>query len=241
MKYCMKSHKGMKRSSNEDCYGVVSGCRLRAFVIADGMGGHCAGEVASSLAVEKAGELIKECMDSLCAREVPRILKSVISRINAAVYERSLTDHNCFGMGTTIIVALFYDKMLYGGHVGDSRAYVINGGEIKQITKDHSYVEELLRDGYISEDEAKNHPKRNVITRAIGTMPHVDADIFQYEPEKGDIFLLCTDGLTNMLDDEYIKGEVLGKRDLCKACEGLIDAANKRGGHDNITVILVKP
>jgi protein phosphatase len=202
------------------------------FAVADGMGGAQAGEIASKLA---AAALEDTDSGGLSGEE--RVV-SVIQEANRRVYERSNEDPNASGMGTTITVALVEDAGVTIGHVGDSRAYRYRDGGIEQITDDHSLVNELMKSGKLSPEEAETHPQRSVITRALGTDPDVDVDSFTLETQEGDVFLLCSDGLTTMVDDDEIR-DVLEKYrgDLDRATKSLVSAANRGGGEDNITVI----
>jgi protein phosphatase len=189
------------------------------------MGGAQAGEVASKLA---AGAVKERGAD----------VESLIQEANRRVHQRSLEDPNTSGMGTTLTVAEVEDGVVSIGHVGDSRAYLVRDGNLEQLTEDHSLVGELMRTGKLSAEEAETHPQRSMITRALGTDPNVDVDIFSVEPRTGDLFLLCSDGLTSMVDDREILRVVEEKRgDLDGLVKALIKAANKGGGEDNITVI----
>ncbi len=221
------SHTGRKRRHNEDAYV----CEPPLFAIADGMGGARAGEVASSLAAAavQAGEANGDGKDRVAA---------LIQAANRSVYERSSQDAEVAGMGTTMTVALVEDAGVTFGHVGDSRAYVLRDGSLEQLTDDHSLVAELVRGGKLSAEEAEHHPQRSVITRALGTDPDVDVDTFTVDPREGDVFVLCSDGLTDMVGDDEI-GEVLSaqRERLDEAAEELVRRANKAGGQDNITVI----
>jgi protein phosphatase len=226
--YARASDTGRKRRRNEDSY-VVAPPR---FAVADGMGGAQAGEVASRLA---AGAL-----EEADARELagPERLASVIREANRRVFERASSDPATSGMGTTMTVALVGEEGVTIGHVGDSRAYVVRDGRLEQLTEDHSLVNELLKSGKLSREEADVHPQRSVITRAVGTDPDVDVDAFVVEASEGDIFLLCSDGLTDMVDDEDILETVERHRDdLDRVTKALVSAANRGGGEDNITVI----
>ena len=202
------------------------------FAVADGMGGAQAGEIASKLAAAAL-----EDTDSGALSGEDRVT-SLIQEANRRVYERSNEDPNASGMGTTITVALVEDSGVTIGHVGDSRAYRYRDGSIEQITEDHSLVNELMKSGKLSPEEAETHPQRSVITRALGTDPDVDVDSFTVEAHVGDVFLLCSDGLTTMVDDDDILG-VLERYhdDLDRATKSLVSAANRGGGEDNITVI----
>jgi PPM family protein phosphatase len=226
--YAVSSDTGRKRRRNEDSYVVAP----PLFAVADGMGGAQAGEIASKLA---AAALEETDSGGLSGEE--RVV-SVIQEANRRVYERSNEDPNASGMGTTITVALVEDAGVTIGHVGDSRAYRYRDGGIEQITDDHSLVNELMKSGKLSPEEAETHPQRSVITRALGTDPDVDVDSFTLEAQEGDVFLLCSDGLTTMVDDDEIR-EVLEKYrgDLDRATRSLVSAANRGGGEDNITVI----
>src|SRR5919201_3647498 len=218
---------GKKRRRNEDAY--VAGPPL--FAIADGMGGAQAGELASSLAAGavRGGEGI--------GSGESRVVE-LIQEANRRVYQRSSEDAAVSGMGTTMTVALVEDGVVSFGHVGDSRAYLIRDGRLEQLTEDHSLVAELVRSGKLSPEEAETHPQRSVVTRALGTDPDVDVDTFLVEAKPGDLFLLCSDGLTSMVDDDTIVAEIQRNREnLRTAAKALVRAANRGGGEDNITVV----
>jgi serine/threonine protein phosphatase PrpC len=220
---------GRKRRHNEDSYV----CEPPLFAIADGMGGAQAGEVASGLA---ADALREETADGLSPEE--RVV-ALIREANRRVFESASEDRSRSGMGTTATVALVHDHHVTIGHVGDSRAYLLRDGRLEQVTPDHSLVAELVRSGKLSPEEAESHPQRSVITRALGTEPDVDVDTFEVEAHAGDVFLLCSDGLSSMVDDARL-GEILdrARADLDRAARELVDAANRAGGDDNITVVL---
>jgi serine/threonine protein phosphatase PrpC len=219
---------GRKRRRNEDAYV----CEPPLFAIADGMGGAQAGEVASRL----AAAALKESGAKTLGGE--RRISDLIQEANRRVYDRSSTDPNTSGMGTTITVALVENGNVAFGHVGDSRAYLIRDGRMEQVTEDHSLVNELMKSGKLSREEAETHPQRSVITRALGTDPDVDADTFTIEARAGDVFLLCSDGLTDMVAEREILGLVERNRsDLDAALKSLVKAANRSGGEDNITVV----
>ncbi len=218
---------GRKRRRNEDAYVVEP----PLFAIADGMGGAQAGEVASRLAAAALRE------NAAVGGGEDRIL-DLIQEANRRVYDRSSTDPNTSGMGTTITVALVGDGTVSFGHVGDSRAYLIRDGQIEQLTEDHSLVNELVKSGKLSEEEAEMHPQRSVITRALGTDPDVDVDTFSVSAQTGDVFLLCSDGLTDMVAQEDILEVVERNRaDMDATVKALVKAANRGGGEDNITVV----
>ena len=215
------SDPGRRRRRNEDSYVIDP----PLFAVADGMGGAQAGEVASKLAagaVEARGADVEE----------------LIQEANRRVHQRSIEDPNASGMGTTLTVASVENGMVSIGHVGDSRAYLVRDGRLEQVTEDHSLVGELVRSGKLSAEEAETHPQRSVITRALGTDPDVDVDMFPIETHPGDLFLICSDGLTTMVDDRKILQLVEEHRgDLQSLVKALIKAANRGGGEDNITVV----
>ncbi len=219
---------GRKRRGNEDSFV----CRPPLFAIADGMGGARAGEVASALA---AGALEDSNHGS-----GERYLSGLIQEANRRVHERASTDASTSGMGTTMTVALVEsDGSLTIGHVGDSRAYRLRGDRLEQLTDDHSLVGELVRRGELSPEAAEAHPQRSVITRALGTDADVDVDTFSVETEAGDLYLICSDGLSDMVDRETIERILRdGRPDLDGAARALVQAANRAGGEDNITAIL---
>jgi serine/threonine protein phosphatase PrpC len=221
------SHPGRKRRHNEDSYVV----QPPLFAVADGMGGAKAGEVASGLAAAAVQEIENE--ESGEAR-----VAALIEEANRRVFTRASEDRDASGMGTTMTVALIEDDHVAIGHVGDSRAYLIRDGRLEQLTDDHSLVAELVRSGKLTPEEAESHPQRSVITRALGTEADVDVDTFSVEAAAGDLFLLCSDGLTTMVDDQTILDAVERHRpNLEAAAKALINAANRGGGEDNITVV----
>jgi serine/threonine protein phosphatase PrpC len=221
------SDPGRRRRRNEDSY-VVS---PPLFAVADGMGGAQAGELASRLAVEAMGEEQESSGEERLA--------VLIREANRRVFARSHEDAAASGMGTTMTAALVGDDgTVTIGHVGDSRAYLLRGDRIEQLTEDHSLVAELVRTGRLSAEEAETHPQRSVITRALGTDPDVEVDVFTVQTEPGDLFMLCSDGLTTMVDDEEIRSTIgEGREDLGAAARELVGRANRGGGEDNITVI----
>jgi len=225
-----ETHAGRKRRRNEDTFV----CDPPLFAVADGMGGAQAGELASSL----AAAALRDRDDRDRGGEA-RVLE-LIQEANRRVHQRALDDAAVSGMGTTMTVALLEpDGTVTIGHVGDSRAYLLRDGELEQLTDDHSLVAELVRRGELSPEEAEVHPQRSVITRALGTDPDVDVDAFPVSSQPGDVFLLCSDGLTTMVDGATIAAIVHRFRgDLRRATHALIDAANDHGGEDNITAVL---
>ena len=202
------------------------------FAVADGMGGAKAGEVASGLAAAAVQESDGEGQSGEAR------VAALIEEANRRVFRRASEDREASGMGTTMTVALVEDDKVAIGHVGDSRAYLIRNGRLQQLTDDHSLVAELVRSGKLTPEEAEAHPQRSVITRALGTEADVDVDTFSVEATEGDLFLLCSDGLTTMVDDEAILDAVRQNRpNLEHAAKALVNAANREGGEDNITVV----
>ncbi len=222
---------GRKRRRNEDAYVLDS----PLFVVADGMGGARAGEVASRLAAAAFREY-HEADDLPGEERIP----AIVQEANRRIYARSQEDAQASGMGTTVTAALLDGGRLIIGHVGDSRAYRLHDGELTQLTEDHSLVADLVRSGRLTPEEAEAHPQRSVITRALGTDPEVDVDALVVEAEPGDIYLLCSDGLTTMVTDDAILRIVEGAPSLEEAARELVRAANRGGGEDNVTVILFR-
>ncbi len=222
------SDTGRRRRRNEDQYVCVP----PLFAVADGMGGAQAGEVASGLAAAVLNEADGE------ERGEERVA-SLIQEANRRVFQRSSEDESTSGMGTTMTVALVDGDTIAFGHVGDSRAYRVRGGVLEQLTDDHSLVGELVRSGRLSPEEAESHPQRSVITRALGTEPDVDVDTFTIQAEPDDLYLLCSDGLTDMVSPRELQSLLVEHAsDLDAAARVLVDAANAGGGEDNITVVL---
>jgi PPM family protein phosphatase len=220
---------GRKRRRNEDAFVLEP----PLFAVADGMGGAQAGEVASRLAAAAFREFHEA--DELGPEER---VKAIIQEANRRIYDRAASDSNASGMGTTITAALLESAQVFLGHVGDSRAYRIHEGQLEQVTEDHSLVGDLMRSGRLTPEEAEAHPQRSVITRALGTDPEVDVDVFAVDAGPGDVFLLCSDGLTTMVSDEDILRIVAGAGNLDEAAKALVKAANRGGGEDNVTVVL---
>jgi protein phosphatase len=218
---------GRRRRGNEDAYV----CEPPLFAIADGMGGAQAGEVASRLAAAVLRDAHGEDLTE-------QRLVELIQEANRRVFQRSSEDEATAGMGTTMTVALLDGDSIIFGHVGDSRAYRVRDGELEQLTDDHSLVGELVRSGKLSAEEAEVHPQRSVITRAVGTEPDVDVDTLTVSTQPGDVYLLCSDGLTDMIPDREISSLLGGGGDLDQAARKLVAAANAGGGEDNITVVL---
>lgn len=230
---------GRKRKNNQDTVGVYrnqSGVTLA--IVADGMGGHQAGDTASYLAVTGLGEVWEQTMltqkDEVCDWLVEHIQEE-----NARIFDKGSTHPEMFGMGTTIVSTVILENELILAHVGDSRAYIVRDSDIKQLTDDHSLVNELIKTGEISAEMAANHPKKNILVRSIGVPGEVDVDISSVTCQSNDMILLCSDGLTNMLTNEEIKQVVLNGQPLPSRVNELIEQANEAGGTDNITVLLI--
>lgn len=220
---------GRQREANEDSYFA----RDPLFAVADGMGGAQAGEVASQIAVEAL-----ENVAATAAEPPEELLRRTVQDANQRIFELAQSDSSRSGMGTTLTAALLRGDEISFGHVGDSRAYVYRDGKLKQITNDHSLVEELRRQGRLTRDQAAEHPQRSVITRALGPEPQVEVDTMTFRTQPGDVFLLCSDGLTTMLSDEDLIAILRREGDLKRTARRLVKAANDRGGRDNITVVL---
>lgn len=231
---------GKKRKLNQD-YVYTSelpvGSLPNLFLVADGMGGHKAGDYASRCAIETIVDYVESSLDN----GVIAVLEKAIRRANYVVRQQAMSDEAYNGMGTTIVAATIEDNKMCVANVGDSRLYVVGDREIRQITRDHSLVEEMVRMGGLKREQARSHPKKNIITRAIGAEDELNVDFFKVTLEPGDIVLMCSDGLTNMIEDEEIRMILQGQRDLASKAEGLVNAANNNGGKDNIAVVLIDP
>ena len=230
---------GMVRQVNQDYVFATDrplGILQNLFVVADGMGGHQAGDYASKYTVEVLQRELKMSE----GEDVEKCLVAAIKTANREIIKEASRDEHLRGMGTTVVAATIMNQMMYFANVGDSRLYLINQG-IQQLTKDHSLVEEMVRLGGIKPEEAKHHPDKNIITRAIGAKADVDADFYEHRLKRGDIILMCTDGLSNMVEDEELFHIVQGGRDIVEAGQALVDAAKENGGTDNIGVVLVEP
>jgi serine/threonine protein phosphatase PrpC len=233
------THIGNVRNINEDKFYIGE---PYLFIIADGMGGHKAGEIASSNAVDFIKDMLLDDLknDGIDKLDMPdRIVEAVIGA-NKHVYNKSLTDKELLGMGTTIVCMVIYENKAYIANVGDSRLYIIRNNSIVQITHDHSYVAELLKAGNITEEEAIHHSKKNLITRAVGYQEHVEVDIQITEIFESDILLMCTDGITNMISDLEVMEIIKSNDDINKNCNYIVEEANRRGGFDNSTLIIIK-
>ena len=240
MKTFSMTHIGQRREMNQD-YMFTSetavGNLPNLFLVADGMGGHAAGDYASRFTVEKLVELIGKSNEN----EPVAIMKSAVSMTNSMLLTEAHADPAKSGMGTTIVAATVIGNTLYAANVGDSRLYVI-GEKIQQITRDHSLVQEMVRMGELDPEQARKHPKKNIITRALGAEKTVDIDFFDLKLEPGDVILMCSDGLSNMVEDSQLRKIISDtSTDLDEKGRILIREANRNGGKDNIAIVLVEP
>jgi serine/threonine protein phosphatase PrpC len=230
------SDRGRKRPTNEDSFGFS--VEHGVFVVCDGMGGAAAGEIASSLAVDEILSHLAKTREP--GVPLPDLAEKAVCAANEAIYARAERNQRLHGMGTTLVALLVEERRAWVFNVGDSRCYRLRGDRLEQITLDHSLVEEQVRMGRITEAEALRSPLRNVITRALGTQNCVTPDSFELEAEPGDVFLLCSDGLTRELSDPSVESILKANTALEDRCTRLIEAAKKAGGHDNITCVLVQ-
>ena len=231
MKYGVKSHVGKVRSKNQDSYLTLKEDDY-ILAVADGMGGHRAGEVASAIAIETIRQYQGQQED------IRQMLNDIIITANENIIEQQRENPEYKGMGTTLTIALVRDDLLYIGHVGDSRAYLFRNQDLLQITTDHSLVNELLKSDQITEEEARNHPQKNILLQALGTEKDLEPEVSCFSLEESDLVLLCTDGLTNMLTEDEICQVLEGEECLQDKVEILVEQANEEGGLDNITVVL---
>lgn len=244
LRFALKSHPGKVRPLNEDAVGADPNIGL--FVLADGLGGYNAGEVASTMAVSSLlsvlGERLEEAHRSADGNFDPsRALHDALVARNEEIFHAALHSSLYEGMATTAVVAWFLGGRLWVAHAGDSRLYRLRGGTLSQVTRDHSFSQELLDAGMISEEEARVLPAKNLVTRAVGASPTLEPEVHDYELEAGDIILMCSDGLTEMISDEHISALMCADEDnIAQAARQLIDNANEAGGRDNCSVILVR-
>lgn len=236
-----KTDIGRVRKINQDCFDFqVMDSQFSYAVVCDGMGGTKAGEVASSLACQMVKESITQnYKQNLSKDEIKNLVINSVKFSNEKILEKSAENKRYLGMGTTIVLAAVHNNIVHVAHIGDSRAYIISGDKIEQLTKDHSMVQEMVESGEITSEQAKNHPKKNIITRALGVNKEIETDYISKDLKENDILFLCTDGLSNYIEDneilEYIKcfnGQEIVDR--------LVDKANDLGGNDNITALILK-
>ncbi len=240
---------GLQRDHNEDSYALLSEYGL--YVVADGMGGHRSGDVASRIATDSISEFFRStanddatwpiAFDANLTEDENRLLSGILIA-NRRIFERSIRSRECAGMGTTVVGAVFSKRRsrLYVGHVGDSRAYRVRAGAIQQLTRDHSLINDYLMAMPEMTEEQRAELPKNVITRALGMHDNVNVDLMSDEPRVGDVYLLCSDGLSGMMTDEQIRDAITSSRDTSEMCRRLITQANEQGGDDNITVLVVR-
>ena len=227
---------GRRRSANEDCFALAP--ELGLYLVADGMGGHTAGQVASALAADAAVSALR-ALEGATATLTEK-LRHAVAAANREIFSAAEEKSELTGMGTTLVALLSGDGRVALAHVGDSRAYLVRGGRIRQLTDDHSLVAELVRRHEISPHDALDHPHRHILTRALGVRRSVEPDLAEMTPVPGDVFVLCSDGLTGLVSADEIAKAVVDHEDLELACANLIDCANSRGGDDNITVLCAR-
>ena len=238
MQYFGLSNKGMVRGSNEDFFHVPQDTDDKTFfIVADGMGGENAGEVASCLAVSSAAVYLNE--NFYKENDVAILLRKALNSANKVVFETARSDVNYSSMGTTMVCAVIKNDQVFVANVGDSRCYIVTENNLEQISIDHSFVQEMVDKGMLTVDEAENHPNKNLITRAIGVAKFVNVDVFVKKWKKGDKILLASDGLTGMVHASEISKIINESSDCEKAVNKLIESANNAGGRDNITAVLI--
>ena len=238
------THPGMVRSHNED--SLAADAELGLAVLADGMGGYNAGEVASGIAVELIRSEMKKALasrkpEALNGADAERLIEAHAARANTAIYRASQSQPHYSGMGTTLVVALWHDDRLSVGHIGDSRLYRLRDGALEQITRDHSLLQEQIDSGMITKEQARHSQNKNLVTRAVGIDPEVETEVHTYSVQPGDVYLLCSDGLSDMVTDEDVQLTLSSlAANLPLAAEQLVQLANDNGGRDNVSVILVR-
>jgi serine/threonine protein phosphatase PrpC len=230
---------GRIRKGNEDSLHASANAYRGLFIVADGMGGHAAGEVASEMAVEMLSHQLADLND-LQGPDAYKRVAGALRSANRAVYERTRTERDKLGMGSTVSALLLSEKRYLVGHVGDSRIYLVRDGQMHQLTKDHSLVQEQVDAGLLTPEQARRHPQSNVITRCIGMADDIDPDVFDGEARVGDAFLLASDGLTGMVEDRRIQQLLLSRAKPERIVDALIQEANINGGNDNITAVVVR-
>lgn len=234
-----RSDVGMIRSGNEDNYQISATSQHGLFVVADGMGGHAAGEVASEMAVQTVDRELQGVRDLDDTNSGGKLAEAV-KKANRTIHDRTITEVDKQGMGTTVSVLLMTVTKYLIGQVGDSRVYLLRDGALQQLTKDHSYVQEQVDAGFLTPEQARYHPYSNVITRCVGASPEVEPDVYSGEARIGDLFLVASDGLTGMVDDRRLQMLLMSRAEPDRKVHALIAEANGRGGLDNITAIIVQ-
>jgi len=240
--WCARTDTGYVRDNNEDAVAVNAARGLA--VLADGMGGYNAGEIASAMAVERVMELLGQWLEKVGAAARPqaiaRAMQRCVAQANRAIFEAACEHADFAGMGTTLVVAALHEKTLLIGHIGDSRAYRLRGGVLQQLTCDHTLLQEHIDLGLMTEEEAAISPYRGLLTRALGVQDDAPLDVQMQTVEPGDLYLLCSDGLTDMLDASALATALTGDAPLATQAQTLLDMANAQGGHDNISLILCR-
>jgi protein phosphatase len=248
VRFAGETNIGLKRQHNEDNYVVPEDQRLA--IVADGMGGHASGEVASKLAVETVAEHFRATaedaemtwpykLDHSDRYEANRLVNG-IKLANLKIYDRAQKDEHCHGMGTTVVASMFLDDKVLIGHVGDSRVYRFREGQLVQLTEDHSLLNDYIKMKKLGPDEAHKFPHKNVIVRALGMKESVQVDLLADSHRLGDVYLLCSDGLSGMVDDAELADILANEPDLDAACDRMVQTANRNGGIDNITCVLAR-
>ncbi|MDQ0217126.1 Stp1/IreP family PP2C-type Ser/Thr phosphatase [Peribacillus cavernae] len=241
MKAVFRTDRGKIRQHNEDNGGIfINPEGVRFAVVADGMGGHRAGDVASSMTVEHIHNTWNETVSVNTPQEAESWLREKIEHVNRKIFEHSEQNSEYQGMGTTIVAAICTDKFATIANIGDSRCYLNNESGFKQVTEDHSLVNELVRSGQITREDAEHHPRKNVLVRALGTEKNVDMDISTIVFEEGDVLLLCSDGLSNKVSEKEMVEIITAETNLEEKADSFIELANLYGGEDNITLVLVQ-
>lgn len=242
MKFFGATHIGMKRSSNQDAFTAIPfGKDGVCAVLCDGMGGVSGGQIASSLAVETIAAIVKSReKDQMDGDYIKSFMLEAIDAANRRIYQTGDTQEQFHGMGTTLELVICHQSNAYIAHIGDSRVYLLAEGDISQVSRDHSLVQEMIERGELTPEQARAHPRKNIITRALGAGESVDTDFYEMELFAGDLLLLCSDGLTNMVEDDKICKILQAEAPLDNCPQRLIEAANAAGGTDNITVVVIK-
>jgi PPM family protein phosphatase len=240
MRYATATDKGLVRGNNEDFHAALAVGDDAVFVIADGMGGHAVGELASRTAVEYVlSSLPRELEAARTKKEIEDVLHLMVEKANVKVYLESLDKNENRGMGTTLTIAVIRDWRLYLSHIGDCRAYMLHGSQLDRLTADHTLVQELVDTGSITEEEAMTHPKRHVLIKSLGVNEYMSPDTYSFDISEGDLIMMCSDGLYGFVTETEIRTILRRHKDLNACASQLINAANKAGGKDNITVILI--
>ena len=236
-----KTDIGLKRSVNQDAYGFkIISEDLAWAIVCDGMGGMAAGNIASEIAADHITNSFSENLSpKLNEKQITTFLKAAVESANAAIYEKATNNDELKGMGTTVVCAVVKENICFVAHAGDSRLYLFRDGTLIQMTSDHSVVQSMVDNGHLTEEEAKSHPNKNIITRALGVHKSVEVDITDFNIKDGDVILLCSDGLTNCVEDSEIVS-ILNNSEFERISELLIDKANSGGGIDNITAVALK-